>query len=143
MDKEKEVNMTPVIRIDDDVMAELKKRAITYDLVFESPNATLRKILNLDTENEGFGKKEDGIQKDRSNTTIEPITGWPKDLMECIKRMGKEEFTLEEVYQFEPELQKKYPNNKNIRSAIRGTLQILRDKGYLTFIKRGEYKINK
>jgi hypothetical protein len=135
--------MTPVIRIDDDVMAELKKRAIIYDLVFESPNATLRKILNLDTENKGFFKKEDGIQNDRRNTAIAPITGWPKDLMECIKRLNKEEFTLEELNRFESELEKKYPNNKHIQDAIRGTLQILRDKGYLTFIKRGEYKINK
>jgi hypothetical protein len=43
-----EVKMTPVIRIDDEVMDELKKRAIGLGLVFEPPNATLRRILGLD-----------------------------------------------------------------------------------------------
>ena len=39
--------MTPVIRIDDEVMNELKKRAVDFGLVFEPPNATLRRILGL------------------------------------------------------------------------------------------------
>ncbi|MBI4303303.1 MAG: hypothetical protein HY665_03060 [Chloroflexi bacterium] len=41
--------MTPVIRVDDQVMDELKKRAIGLGLVFEPPNATLRRVLGLDT----------------------------------------------------------------------------------------------
>jgi hypothetical protein len=44
--------MTPVIRVDDEVMAELKKRAIDFGLVFEPPNATLRKVLGIDSGNE-------------------------------------------------------------------------------------------
>ncbi|MCJ7656117.1 MAG: hypothetical protein MUO97_12630 [Dehalococcoidia bacterium] len=40
--------MSPVIRIDDEVMEELKRHAIRLGLVFESPNATLRAILELD-----------------------------------------------------------------------------------------------
>jgi hypothetical protein len=40
--------MTPVIRIDDEVMDELKKRAIGLGLVFEPPNATLRRVLGAD-----------------------------------------------------------------------------------------------
>ncbi len=40
--------MTPVIRIDDEVMDELKKRAVALGLVFEPPNATLRRVLGLD-----------------------------------------------------------------------------------------------
>jgi hypothetical protein len=35
----------PVIRVDDEVMSELKKRAIELGLVFEPPNSTLRAIL--------------------------------------------------------------------------------------------------
>ncbi len=41
--------MTPVIRIDDEVIGELKKRAIDLGLVFEPPNATLRRVLGLDS----------------------------------------------------------------------------------------------
>ncbi len=43
--------MTPVIRIDDEVMDELKKRAVNFGLVFEPPNTTLRRVLSLDAEN--------------------------------------------------------------------------------------------
>ena len=42
--------MTPVIRIDDQVMDELKKRAVALGLVFEPPNATLRRVLGLDMD---------------------------------------------------------------------------------------------
>lgn len=42
--------MTPVIRIDDQVMDELKKRAIALGLVFEPPNTTLRRVLGLDVK---------------------------------------------------------------------------------------------
>jgi hypothetical protein len=41
--------MTPVIRVDDEVMAELKERAISLDLVFRPPNAVFRVILGLDS----------------------------------------------------------------------------------------------
>ena len=40
--------MAPVIRIDDQVMEELKKRAVGLGLVFEPPNVTLRRVLGLD-----------------------------------------------------------------------------------------------
>jgi len=40
--------MAPVIRIDDEVMEALKQHAVRLGLVFESPNATLRAILELD-----------------------------------------------------------------------------------------------
>jgi hypothetical protein len=43
--------MAPVIRIDDEVMEALKQHAIRLGLVFESPNATLRAILELDHKN--------------------------------------------------------------------------------------------
>jgi hypothetical protein len=49
--------MTPVIRIDNDVMEELKRHAIRLGLVFESPNATLRAILGLDHNNSEVADK--------------------------------------------------------------------------------------
>ena len=39
--------MTPVIRIDDEVMDRLKKRAIDLELVFSTPNEVLRAVLGL------------------------------------------------------------------------------------------------
>jgi len=40
--------MTPVIRIDDQVMEELKKKAVNMGLVFGTPNEVLRDMLGLD-----------------------------------------------------------------------------------------------
>jgi type II restriction enzyme len=68
--------------------------------------------------------------------------GWIIDVMNCIERLGKKEFTLGEVYNFEAILQTKHQNNKHIKDKIRQQLQVLRDKGYLEFVRRGQYKVN-
>lgn len=65
--------------------------------------------------------------------------GWLLDLMKCIEKIDKNEFSLHEVYAFENHLAEKHTNNKNIRPKIRQQLQILRDKGYLRFIRPGVY----
>ena len=42
--------MAPVIRIDDEVMDELKRRAIDLELVFSTPNEVLRAIFRLEKQ---------------------------------------------------------------------------------------------
>lgn len=68
--------------------------------------------------------------------------GWLLDVISCIERLGKKDFFLDEIYAFEKELIIKYPKNKYITDKIRQQLQILRDKGYLSFVGRGQYKLN-
>ena len=68
--------------------------------------------------------------------------GWILDVMNCIDKIGKGEFSLNKVYAFEEFLKQKHPNNKNIKDKIRQQLQFLRDKGYLGFVSRGKYRIN-
>lgn len=65
---------------------------------------------------------------------------WTFDVLCCIQKIPHRTFQLSEVYQFEDELGKKYPNNHHIRDKIRQQLQILRDKGILEFQGRGCYK---
>lgn len=48
--KTKEGDMTPVIRIDDEVMNGLKKKAVDLGLVFSTPNEVLRAIFGLDKQ---------------------------------------------------------------------------------------------
>jgi type II restriction enzyme len=67
--------------------------------------------------------------------------GWILDIMNCINKLGKLEFTLDEVYSFEKVLEDKYPNNKHIRDKIRQQLQFMRDNGYIEFIGRGRYRL--
>ncbi len=68
--------------------------------------------------------------------------GWLLDIIKCIEKLNKQNFTLNDIYQFENHLKLKYPQNNNIRAKIRQQLQILRDKNYLKFTNRGSYKIN-
>lgn len=67
--------------------------------------------------------------------------GWLIDIMACIEKLGRSEFSLEEIYGFENVLIAKHPDNHHIKAKIRQQLQILRDKGYLEFIERGHYRV--
>lgn len=65
--------------------------------------------------------------------------GWLLDILKCVEMIGKINFTLEEMYSFENFLRLKYPENNNIKAKIRQQLQLLRDGGYLSFERPGEY----
>lgn len=67
--------------------------------------------------------------------------GWLLDVMRCIELINKKEFSLANVYRFKATLAKKHPNNKHIKDKIRQQLQYLRDKKYLEFIGKGEYRL--
>ena len=67
--------------------------------------------------------------------------GWLFDVLHCINQLQKSTFSLNDIYQFEYELKRRYPNNNNIRPKIRQQLQVLRDKGFLEFIDRGVYRL--
>jgi type II restriction enzyme len=67
--------------------------------------------------------------------------GWLLDVMRCVEKIGRREFVLSDIYAFESELEILHPSNKHIRDKIRQQLQILRDKGYLDFVSRGNYRI--
>lgn len=67
--------------------------------------------------------------------------GWLLDVMMCVDKLGKKDFMLNEVYAFENLLSKKHPDNRYIKDKIRQQLQVLRDKGYLEFSSRGNYRL--
>lgn len=69
------------------------------------------------------------------------LKGWLLDVLKCIELLDKKEFSLSEIYAFEKILKMKHSKNNNIQAKIRQQLQILRDYGYLSFTKRGEYKL--
>jgi len=61
--------------------------------------------------------------------------------MKCVEALGKRDFTLDEVYGFEERLAKLYPGNQNVRPKIRQQLQFLRDRGFIEFVSRGNYRL--
>jgi type II restriction enzyme len=67
--------------------------------------------------------------------------GWLLDIMACVDKLERKEFSLDDVYAFESELSKKHPNNRHIKDKIRQQLQVLRDKDYLKFIERSRYRL--
>lgn len=70
------------------------------------------------------------------------IRGWTLDVMLCIDKLSSDVFRLDDIYKFESVLKAKHPENHFIKDKIRQQLQYLRDKGYLTFKGRGNYKRN-
>src|SRR5258705_1933160 len=67
--------------------------------------------------------------------------GWLLDVMKCVESLGKRDFTLDEVYAFERHLGDLYPGNQNVKPKIRQQLQYLRDRGFIDFISRGNYRL--
>ncbi len=109
-------------------------------------------ILLQDIPRQGFIKIIDNgniIEKSKvieqltisSELSVEDIEdrGWLFDVLECVNRIPEQEFSLTDIYFFEPLLAAKYPQNNNIRLKIRQQLQFLRDKGFLEFNQRGRY----
>lgn len=66
--------------------------------------------------------------------------GWQFDVLNCVERISASVFTLDEVYAFAESLQLIHPTNNNVKPKIRQQLQILRDKGFLEFLKPGVYR---
>ena len=68
--------------------------------------------------------------------TSKDLVGWLKNIYNIIPDY---EFTTQQIYQYEPELAKLYPNNKNIRPKIRQQLQVLRDMGVIKHLGRSHW----
>lgn len=66
--------------------------------------------------------------------------GWLMEILNCINLIATVDFSLNDMYNFEDCLHKKFLNNNNIRAKIRQQLQILRDRKIIEFITRGKYR---
>jgi len=67
------------------------------------------------------------------------LRGWTLDVLRAVRRLGKAEFSLQELYGFETELKSLHPQNQNVRAKIRQQLQILRDLSVIRFCSPGKY----
>jgi type II restriction enzyme len=63
---------------------------------------------------------------------------WITDILLIVDRL-QDSFYAQEVYAYQPILEKLHPNNKHIKDKIRQQLQLLRDRGYLVFQGNGKY----
>jgi type II restriction enzyme len=70
------------------------------------------------------------------------LRGWTSLVLSVVRRLGKKEFTLAEIYAHEGMMHAVYPENSHVRDKIRQQMQVLRDLGYVEFLsKRGEYRM--
>jgi len=67
--------------------------------------------------------------------------GWSLDVLNIVRRLGKKEFTNEDVYAFEGELEKLHPDNRHVRDKIRQQLQVLRDAKLLIHVGSGVWRL--
>jgi type II restriction enzyme len=66
--------------------------------------------------------------------------GWAASLLNLLRQLPGDRFSLSDAYSFEGHLEKLYPGNNNVRPKIRQQLQVLRDAGMIRFEARGLYK---
>jgi len=69
------------------------------------------------------------------------VRGWTLSVLNIVRLVGKSEFSLFDIYEFEEKLTEKYPRNQNVRPKIRQQLQKLRDFGLLEFLGQGRYRV--
>lgn len=95
----------------------------------------------------GIVKSKDEVLEKWSKTDFVKATqnieskGWLLDVLMCVEKIKKEEFSLDDVYAFEGYLKAKHPSNNNVKAKIRQQLQFLRDKGVIDFEGRGRYRM--
>ena len=92
------------------------------------------KVINQEIVKEAF-KKTIFLRAQGKNAK-----GWILDVMNCVDMIEGKIFSIDEVYKFEQQLKLKHPNNHFIKDKIRQGLQVLRDKGIVEFMGRGNYK---
>lgn len=69
------------------------------------------------------------------------LRGWALDVLNIVRRLGKQEFSNADVYAFERELAELHPDNQHIKDKIRQKLQVLRDAGFLDHVGRNEWRV--
>ncbi|WP_296238317.1 DpnI domain-containing protein [Psychrobacter sp. UBA5136] len=72
-------------------------------------------------------------------TQSQQTRGWTLDVWQCIDKLDAN-FSLKQVYTFVDLLKLKHPENNHIPDKIRQQLQVLRDKGIIEFLGRGQYR---
>lgn len=80
--------------------------------------------------------------KCRGLAAIPPtLRGWTLDVLQCVKQLKAETFSLSDVYRFEDALSALHPENQHVRPKIRQQLQVLRDLGFIEFLGAGQYAV--
>ncbi|MBU1179121.1 hypothetical protein KKB69_02190 [Patescibacteria group bacterium] len=83
---------------------------------------------------------DDKIFKSGTDVILKGLSGWKKDVFQCLLDIKGEDFNLKDVYGFENTLSTWHLKNNRVRPKIRQQLQVLRNMGLVEFSGRGVYK---
>lgn len=72
---------------------------------------------------------------------VEEARGWLAVTMGLVRRLRKDQFSLDDLYAFELEAKAAFPRNAHVKAKLRQQLQRLRDLGWLEFEARGKYRL--
>lgn len=67
--------------------------------------------------------------------------GWLIETLKCVESIGREEFSLADVYACEERVRAVFPDNSFVREKLRQQLQVLRDRGVIEFLGGGRYRL--
>jgi len=68
------------------------------------------------------------------------MRGWTLDVLNLLRSLRKQSFTLADAYALETHLAALHSANRHVRPKIRQQLQVLRDLGLLDFLGDGNYR---
>lgn len=104
------------------------------------PDARIPLIIEGKPANPAAARKQ--YAKVRPLQKLRPeMRGWTLDVLNLVRSLHKQTFSLSDAYSLEPHLAALHPANRHIRPKIRQQLQILRDLGLLSFLARGHYRL--
>lgn len=69
--------------------------------------------------------------------------GWMLDVLNVIRSLNRNRFSLRDAYGFEEHLSRLHPANRHVRDKIRQQLQLLRDMGFIDFVGSGNYSLRR
>ncbi len=85
-------------------------------------------------------EEQQDVYEGGAESIAEGLSGWKKSVFQVLNKISGITFELDNVYVFEEQLSKEYPDNKFIKDKIRQQLQVLRDLGLVEFLERGKYR---
>lgn len=71
--------------------------------------------------------------------SLDGHSGWVRDVLTCVQKIGGDTFRLKDVYSFESELSRIHPGNRNVQPKIRQQLQVLCRAGLVERVSPGVY----
>ena len=121
--------------------AQVGLAATSNILLTEIPSdARIPLVIDGKPANPSLARKQYGKVRPLSKLRPE-MRGWTLDVLNLIRSLHKQTFTLADAYTLEPHLASLHPSNRHVRPKIRQQLQLLRDLGLVRFIGDGNYRL--